>query len=270
MLPLLLAVALVAGCSKSFKDDSKVLASVNGESITEKDYENYLQLRSSQQGPIPDKDNEKKIVIGEMVDRLLLVQQSATLGLDQSPDIHFRLKRLRENVLAQEMVKHTLKDLKFTDEEVKARFAKELETTHKTEYKVRHILVKTEDEAKKVQEQLKAGKKFEQLAKSNSIDPGSKDTGGALGDWISQGSGLVPEFFTAVTALKKGETSEPVKSDFGWHLIKVDDARALKLPSVDEFMADPRAASNLRRKMHEEKLQALLKDLKDKAKVVVN
>jgi peptidyl-prolyl cis-trans isomerase C len=270
LFPALLAALLIAGCGKSFKDDSKVLASVNGEDITEKDYENYLQLRTGQQGPIADKDKEKKIVLDEMVDRILLAQQGAALGLDQSPEVYFRLKRVRENLLAQEMIRHTLKDVKFTDEDVKARFAQELESTHKSEYKVRHILVKTEEEAKKIEEQLKAGKKFEPLAKANSMDPGSKDTGGALGDWINQGSGLVPEFFNAVVALKKGQTSAPVKSEFGWHLIKVEDSRPLKLPTTEQFMADPRAPANLRRRMHEEKLQALLKDIKDKAKVVVN
>jgi len=269
-LPVLLAAALVAGCNSSFKDDSKVLASVNGDDITEKDFENYKQLRTSQQGPIGDSDKEKKLVLDEMVDRMLLAQQGEKLGYDKNPEVHFRLKRVRENLLAQEMVRNTMKDVTFTDDEVKARFAKELENTHKTEYRARHILVKTEDDAKKVAEQLKAGKKFEQLAKANSIDPGSKDNGGALGDWINQGSGLVPEFFDALKTLKKGQTSEPVKSEFGWHLIKVEDTRALKLPAVDDFMADPRAPANLRRRMQEEKLQTVLKDLKDKAKIVTN
>ncbi|HYM48321.1 MAG TPA: SurA N-terminal domain-containing protein, partial [Burkholderiaceae bacterium] len=122
-LPLLLTVVLVAGCSKKFNDDSKVLATVNGEGITEKDYENYLQLRSAQQGPVADKDKEKKVVLDEMIDRVLLTQQGVEQGLEQTPDIHFRLKRVRENLLAQEVIRAKLKDLQISDDDVKKRFA---------------------------------------------------------------------------------------------------------------------------------------------------
>jgi peptidyl-prolyl cis-trans isomerase C len=265
-LPLLLSALLVAGCGKKFSDDTKVLATVNGEKITEQDYDNYLQLRQSQQPPIPDKEKERKVVLDEMVDRILLTQHGAETGVEETPEVHFRLKRVRENLLAQEVIRKTLKETPVTDEDLKKRFDKELEDTHKTEYKARHILVKTEDEAKDVASQLKAGKSFEQLAKTRSIDPESGKKGGDLG-WVSQGTGFVPEFFTALTTMKKGQVSEPVKSDFGWHVIKVDNARALKLPSWEEFMADPRAPAGLRRRIQEERVQEVLKDLKTKAKV---
>ncbi len=269
-LPLLLAVALLAGCDKKFSDDSKVLATVNGEAITEKDYENYLQLRHSQQGPIPDQEKERKVVLDELIDRVLLTQHGAALGFEQTADVHFRLKRVRENLLVQEVVRNAFNDKPISDEDLKKRFQQEIENTHKTEYKVRHILVKTEDEAKEVATRLKTGMGFDQLAKTRSTDSESAKRGGALPDWISQGSGLVPEFFNAVMTLKKGQTSDPVKSEFGWHLIKVDDTRALKLPSYEEFMVDPRAPANLRRRMQEERMQAMLKDLKEKAKVKIN
>ena len=269
VLPLVFAVALSAGCDKKFVDDSKVLATVGAEAITEKDYENYLQLRHSQQGPIPDQERERKVVLDELIDRVLLTQHGAALGLEQTPDVHFRLKRVRENVLAQEVIRNALKDKPIADEELKKRFEQEIENTNKTEYKVRHILVKTEDEAKDVVSRLKAGMKFDQLAKTRSIDAESAKRGGDLG-WINQGAGLVPEFFNAVTILKKGSTSDPVKSEFGWHLIKVDDTRPLKLPSYAEFMADPRAQTNLRRRIQEERIQAILKELKEKAKVKIN
>lgn len=268
-LPLLFAVALLAGCDKKFTDDSKVLATVNGEAITEKDYENYLQLRHSQQGPIPDREKERKLVLDELIDRVLLTQHGAALGLEQTPDVHFRLKRMRENVLAQDVIRNTLKDTTISDEELKKRFEHEIENTNKTEYKTRHILVKTEDEAKDVASQLKAGTKFDQLAKTRSIDTESGKRGGDLG-WINQGAGLVPEFFSAVTVLKKGQTSDPVHSEFGWHLIKVDDTRPLKLPSFEEFMANPSGPTGLRRRMQEERIQAMLKDIKEKAKVKIN
>jgi peptidyl-prolyl cis-trans isomerase C len=266
---LLLAAVALGGCNQKYSDDSKVLATVNGDDITEKDYENYLQLRTSQQGQIPDKDKEKKVVLDEMIDRLLLVQKGVALGYEKNPEIHFRLKLIRENLLAQEVVRGTLKDMQISDDDLKKRLTDELEKTHKTEYKVRHILVKTEDEAKTLAQQLKAGKKFEQAAKEKSLDTSTAQRGGDLGEWVNQGSGLVPEFFNAVIAMKKGQTSEPVKSDFGWHIIRVDDARPFKLPTVEQITSDPRAAANLRRRMQEEKLQNTLKEMKDKAKISI-
>jgi peptidyl-prolyl cis-trans isomerase C len=269
VLSVLIAVAPLAGCGKKFSDDSKVLATVNGESITEKDFENYMQLRMTQQGPVPDTEKGRKLVLDEMIDRVLLVQRGVELGYDQNPEVHFRLKRMRENLVAQEVVRNTLKDVQFSDEDVKKRLAEDYEKAHKTEYKVSHILVKTEDEAKAVTQDLKGGKKFEQIAKEKSTDTESAKRGGDLGDWISQGSGLVPEFFNALPTLKKGQVSEPVKTDFGWHIIRVDNTRPLKLPSFEQIAADPRATQTTRRRMQEEKLQVTLKELKDKASISV-
>lgn len=269
-LPLLFAALLLAGCGKKFSDDSKVLATVNGEKITELNYNNYLQLRQSQQAPMADKDKERKVVLDELIDRMLLAQQGAKLDVEQNPEVYFRLKRVQENILAQEVIRKTVQEAPISDDDVKKRFQEELERTHKTEYKVRHILVKTEDEAKDVAKQLKAGTSFAQLAKTKSIDTGSGSQGGALPDWINQGSGLVPEFFNALTTMKKGQTSDPVKSEFGWHLIKVEDTRPLKVPTLEQFLADPRGPTGMRRRMQEERLQAMLKDLKDKAKISIN
>src|SRR5688572_20896932 len=87
----------LAGCGKQYSDDSKVLATVNGEDITEKDFENYKQLRMTQQGPVPDDEKGRKLVLDEMIERTLLVQRGVELGYDKNPDVHFRLKRVREN-----------------------------------------------------------------------------------------------------------------------------------------------------------------------------
>lgn len=269
VLSAVIAVVPLVGCGPQYKDDSKVLATVNGEDITEKDFENYKQLRMTQQGPVPDDEKGRKLVLDEMIERTLLVQRGVELGYDKNPDVHFRLKRMRENLIAQEVVRNTFKDVQFTDEEVKKRLSEDYEKAHKTEYKVRHILVKTEDEAKAVAQEIKGGKKFEQAAKEKSTDPESAKRGGDLGEWINQGSGLVPEFFNAMTALKKGDVSDPVKSDFGWHIIRVDNTRPLKLPSFEQIAADPRATGTTRRRMQEEKLQATIKELKDKAKITI-
>ena len=256
---------LLTACDggKKSPDDSKVLATVNDEAITEKDYLDYLKLRQTQQAPIPDKDKEKKLVLDEMVNRVLLVQNAVKSKVDEEADVHFQIKRQRENVLARAMVRKFLKDTPITDDDVKARYTQEIEKTHKNEYRARHILTETEAEARDIVAQLNKGASFTELAKKKSIDVRSGKEGGDLG-WFNQGA-MVPEFFDAVVALKKGETGkEPVKSDFGWHVIKLEDSRPLKIPPFDQIKP------NIRQLVQQEKIDAMVKDLKDKAKVKIN
>ena len=267
-----------AGCDKKPADEAgkeaakeadKVIATINGEKIMQSDYQNYLQLRQQQVGPIPDKDKEKKVVLDEMIEKTLLAQHAVSNKLDQEPEVSSLMKRVREEILGQAVKRKLLRDNPVTDDDVKKRFEQEVENTHKTEYKVRHILVKEEAEAREILAQLGKGVKFDKLAKDKSVDIQSGKAGGELG-WINQGM-VVPEFFNAVMAMKKGAVSiEPVKSDFGWHIIKVEDARPLKIPTFEQFMSDQRARANLYRKMQDDKVGNLVKDLKDKAKITVN
>lgn len=268
---------MATGCDKkaaepakqeASKDASKVIASVNGQNITEGDYQSYLQLRQQQVGPIPDKDKERKIVLDEMVEKSLLAQKAINDKIDQDPEVSALIKHVREEILVQAVKRKLLRDAPITDDDVKKRFEQEVANTHKTEYKVRHILVKDENEAKEISAQLKKGGNFAKLAKEKSMDTQSGKNGGELG-WVNQGM-VVPDFFNAVMKLKKGATSEPVKSDFGWHIIKIDDERPLKIPNFDQFMADQNARAKIYRKMQEDKIQALLADLKSKAKITVN
>lgn len=269
LLALFVALGLLAACGKKAPDTGKTLATVNGEAITERDYENYLRLRQTQQEPIVDKEKEKQVVLNEMIDRIVLSQYAVENKLDQEPDNYLLMKRVRENILVQAAIRKALKDQPVTDDDLKKRFQQEVEKTHKTEYKVRHILVKTEDEAKAIIEQLKKGGNFAAIAKAKSLDVQTGKRGGDL-DWINQGM-VVPEFFEGVTALKKGQVSPvPVKTDYGFHVIKMDDARPLKVPSFEEFIADKRARANLHRKIQDERVEALAKELKAKAKVTYN
>ena len=267
---------LAAGCDKkpaeqtaAGADDGKVVASVNGQNITESDYENYLRIRQQQMGPLADKDKEKKIVLDEMIDKMLLAQYAVDNKLDQTPEVAALIKRVREEILAQAVKRKLLKDNPITEDDVKKRFEQEVEKTHKTEYKVRHILVKDESEAKDIIAQLHKGANFGKLAEEKSIDTQSSKNGGEIG-WINQGM-VVPEFFNAVMKMKKGAIStEPVKTDFGWHIIKLEDTRPLKIPSFEQFMSDQQARANIYRKMQDERVGELLKDLKAKAKITVN
>jgi len=206
-----------------------------------------------------------------IIDEFYLDEWKAAVSnkLDQDPEVGSLMKRVREEILVQAVKRKLLRDNPITDDDVKKRFEKEVEETHKTEYKVRHILVKEEAEARDIMAQLDKGVKFDKLAKDKSIDAQSGKNGGELG-WVNQGM-VVPEFFNAVMAMKKGALSaEPVKSDFGWHIIKVEDARSLKIPTFEQFMSDQRARANIYRKMQDDKVGNLVKDLKGKAKITVN
>jgi len=276
----LLAAAglLAAGCDKKPADQAKkeeakpaakIIATVNGDNIMETDYQGYLQIRQQQVGPITDKDKEKKIVLDEMIDKTLLAQYAVSNKIDQDPEVGSLMKRVREEILAQAVKRNLLRDNPISDDDVKKRFEQEVENTHKTEYKVRHILVKEESEAKDIIAQLQKGGKFNKLATEKSIDTQSGKNGGELG-WINQGM-VVPEFFNALMKMNKGVVStEPVKSDFGWHIIKVEDTRPLKIPTFEQFMADQHARANIYRKMQDDKIGNLLKDIKGKAKITVN
>lgn len=270
VVPLATVLLFAAGCGKPSTKDGKPLAVVNGQAITENDLENYLQLRRNQREPVADKAQERQDALEELIDRTLLAQHALATKLDQEPQVRFTLEHVRSSILAQAAIRQVLRDQPVNDEEVKQRFQQEIEQTHKTEYKVRHILVKTEDEAKGIIRQLEGGANFDALAKKNSLDTGSAAKGGELPGWVNQGSGYIPEFFAAVTALKKGEyTHQPIQTKFGWHVIRVDDTRPLALPSLEQLMADPRAQAKLRRRLQEERVEGLLKELKAKAKIVL-
>jgi peptidyl-prolyl cis-trans isomerase C len=262
---LALLVGVVAGgCHKQPAAEGKPVAVVNGQTITDTEFQQYLELRQSRE-PITD-DAGKKKVLDEMIDRMLLTQRAEKNGIDKDPQVQNLMRRVRENILVQAMITKELKDHPITDDDLKQRFQTEVAATHKTEYQVRHILTKNEDEAKEIIKQLDNKADFATLAKKKSIDVQSGKNGGELG-WINQGM-VVPEFFEGVARLEKGAYSkEPVKTEFGWHVIKVDDTRPAKIPTFEEFMADPQASANFRRKMQDERIEKMMKDLRAGAKI---
>ena len=261
LLPMLL-VSLglaITACGGNGTDKSKILSTINGAVITQNDYDDYLKSRQTQQAPIADKEKEKSVVMDEMITRALLVQDARKHKLDQEPETYFQIKRQTENILARAMLRQYLKDNPISDEEVKQRYEKEVEKTHKLEYHARHILVKTKEEADNILKQLHVAN-FAALAKQKSIDVRSGKEGGDLG-WFNEGA-MVPEFFNAVTQLKKGEiTKEPVKTEFGWHIIQLEDTRPFKVPDFDQVKA------NVRQLVQQGKIDNMVKDLKAKAKI---
>ena len=165
----------------------------------------------------------------------------------------------RQGVLIGAYLNDYVRSHPVTEDQIKKEYENIKAKLGNKEYKARHVLVEKEDEAKAIIEKLKKGEKFEDLAKA-SKDPGSKDRGGDLG-WANPAS-FVPPFSAAMTKLEKGKFTEtPVKSDFGWHIIQLDDTRDLKLPTMDE------AKGQISQQLQQRMVQKHIEELRAKAKV---
>lgn len=258
----LAGIAALAACGKSAPkvDNSKALATVNGQAITENQYEDVL---SAIRQPIsPDPAKTKQIILNQMINQALLAQYAENNKLNETLDVHLALERARELILIRAAEQKILKDTPpFTDDQLRARYQKEVNATDKHEYHVQHIVVATEDEAKSIIDALNKGADFSKLAKEKSNGP-TKDKGGDLG-WIQQGT-VVPSFFSAVQKLKKGQYTEaPVKTQFGWHVIRLIDERPMKIPPFEKVK------NSIERLMQREAIEAKVKELKDKAKITL-
>jgi len=196
----------------------------------------------------------------EIIAREIFLQEAQKRGLDASDDFKNQMELARQTILIRELFADYQKTNPVTDTEIKAEYDKFVASSGGKEYRARHILVEKEEEAKKVIADVKKGAKFEELAKKQSKDPGSGANGGDL-DWAAANS-YVPEFSQAMVKLAKGQmTQEPVKSQFGWHVIRVDDVREAKLPSIDEVK--PQIAQALQ----QQKLAKFQEELRGKAKI---
>ncbi len=237
--------------------DSATFATVNGKAIP-KGRADALIAGQMAQGQ-PDSPELRKAVMEELVRREILTQESARKGFDKKPEVQGQIDLARQGVLISAYLNDYVKTHPVTDEQIKAEYAVVTGKLGNKEYKVRHILVATEDEAKAVIAKLKKGAKIEDLSKE-SMDPGSKDRGGDLG-WASPAS-FVPAFSAAMTKLDKGKFTEvAVKTDFGWHVIMLEDTRELKLPPLEEAKAQ--IAQQLQQRM----VQKHIDELRAKAKV---
>ncbi|MDM0023753.1 foldase protein PrsA [Variovorax saccharolyticus] len=196
----------------------------------------------------------------EVITREIFMQEAQKQGLDATDDYKNQLELARQAILIRQLFESFRKTNPVTDAEVQAEYDKFVAANSGKEFKARHILVETEDQANKILADLKKGAKFEDIAKKQSKDPGSGANGGDL-DWASPAS-FVPEFSEAMIKLKKGETTAaPVKSQFGYHIIRVDDIRQAQLPKLEEVK--PQVTQQLQ----QQRLQKFQEDLRAKAKV---
>ena len=188
--------------------------------------------------------------------RELLVREAKKKGLDKNPDVKIQMDIQAQTVLVNAAVADWVKANPITDAELHKEYDAIKAQRGEKEYKVRHILVEKEDEAKDIIVELQKGTKFESLA-TRSKDPGSKDKGGDL-DWNAPGNFVKP-FSEAMVKLPKGKfTAQPVQTQFGWHVIEVDDIRDAKIPPFDDVKAQ------LQQKVQRQRVEAYMKELKAK------
>lgn len=215
------------------------------------------ERESSGQPSTPDVGNAIK---DELVNREILSQAARKKGLDRGVLVSAQMDMARQAVLIRAFFDDYVKANPITDEKLKSDYEKFVVQMGDKEYKARHILVETEDEAKAIIASLGKGESFEKLAKDKSKDTGSKDNGGDL-DWGPAGR-YVPEFGNAMKALKKGETTKiPVKSPFGFHVIRLDDVRDMKVPAFAEVK------DNFKQRAQQDQVTKLVQELRAKATV---
>lgn len=234
------------------------IAIVNGKPVPKSRAEMLIQQTTKQAGQPRTPELEQQ-VRDEVVLREMFMQEAQRRGLTGTDDYKSQLELARQTLLIRALFADFVAKNPVGDAEVQAEYDKYKAQQAGTEYRARHILVEKEDEARAVLTQLKGGAKFEDLAKKSSKDPGSSQNGGDL-DWANASS-YVPEFSKALVALKKGETTpEPVKSQFGYHIIKLEDTRDAKFPDLEEVKPQ------IQQGLNQQKLAKFRDEIKAKAK----
>ncbi len=259
---ILLAFAVSVSAAPAFaqkkdKAESSTFVTVNGKAIP-KIRADALIAGQAAQGQ-PDSPELRKAVTEELVRREILTQESLKKGFDKKPEVQGQVELARQGVLIGAYLNDYVRNHPVTEDQIKKEYEAIKGKLGSKEYKARHILVEKEDEAKVIIEKLKKGARIEDLAK-DSKDPGSKERGGDLG-WANPAS-FVPPFSAAMTKLEKGKFTEtPVKSDFGWHVILLEDTRELTLPTLDE------AKAQISQQLQQRMVQKHIEELRAKAKV---
>lgn len=251
-----LAILGTLAISPAFAEE-KSAALVNGISIPQARIDMRVKAVTAQGQA--DSPELRKAIREDMINIEVMAQEVAKLGLDKNPEVQQQIELSKQSVLVNAFVQDYAKNHPISEDQLRQEYEKLKVKLGDKEYNARHILVGTEAEAKDVIAQLNKKAKFEKLA-AKSMDAGSAARGGALG-WAVPGN-FVPEFANALLGLKKGEyTHEPVQSQFGWHVIKVDDVRALKVPSFEEIKPQ------LQQRLQQQSIKKAVDDLRAKAKI---
>jgi peptidyl-prolyl cis-trans isomerase C len=234
------------------------VAIVNGKAIPKSRVDDLAQQIARSGRPItPEMQGQLK---DEVIAREIFIQEAQKQGLDATDDFKAQMELARQTLLIRELFGNYQKANPVSDAEVKAEYDKFVAANSGKEYRARHILVEKEDQAKAIIAQLKKGGKFDEIAKKSSKDPGSGAKGGDL-DWAGAGN-YVAEFSDALTKLTKGKMTEtPVKTQFGYHIIRLDDVRDAQLPKFDDVKPQ------IGQQLLQQKMGKYQEELRAKAKI---
>ena len=250
----LAAAALLPLASAALAQNAAV---VNNKPIPKQRVDDFVAALVAQGRP--DTPELRAAVREELIARELFVQEAEKKGLPRNADVQRQLENVRQDILIRALIRDHLKVNPVKDDEIKAEYEKIRKQAGDKEYRARHILVDSEDEARGIIEQLKKGAKFEELAKK-SKDTGSAQSGGDL-DWNTPQT-FVKEFSEAMVKLDKGKlTDTPVKTQFGYHVIRLDDTREAKAPPLEEVRPQ------IQQEVERRRVQALQQALREKAKI---
>jgi peptidyl-prolyl cis-trans isomerase C len=234
------------------------IATVNGVAIPASRAE--VLLREREVRGATDNPAMREAVREDLINRELIAQEAARTGYAKKPALQAELALVRQTVIVQHYVSDWLREHPVSEAEIQKMYDEAKAKSGGKEYKVRHILLDTEDEAKSVIAALDKGVKFEELAKK-SKDAGTRDRGGEL-DWMSPGGNLDQAFSEAMVKLDKGKyTEKPVHTRYGYHVIQVEDVRPLKFPPLEDVKA------RIEQQLKQQQIRELVQSLRAKAKI---
>ena len=251
--------ALLAAFSGLSVAADKVVATVNGHKITEQQLDRYFKYR--QATTKQDLSHDKEGVLQELVNRELLMDEVKKKKLDKNKDLNYLIDQQKNDLYIQALLRESDVAKPIADDEIKKVYDEKVKNHKVKEYKISHILMKSEQEAKDVIAELDSGAKFSDVAKKKSTGPSAKE-GGELG-WLNSGQlNKMPSFAQAVSELKKGTYSKkPVETQYGWHVVKLEDEREVAPPTLEQLHDQIVAA------LRQQKLQEFIKGLREKAKI---
>jgi len=251
------AVAAATLASLSINASAQNIAIVNGKAVPTTRVEALAQQVARSGRPItPDVEAQIK---EEVIAREIFMQEAQKRGLDATPEYKTQIELARQTILIRELFAEFQKTSAVTDADVQAEYDKFVAANGGKEYRARHILVETKAQADAILASLKKNGKFEDIAKKQSKDPGSGANGGDL-DWAAPGN-YVKEFSDAMVALNKGQVSPPVQSQFGFHIIRLDDVREAQLPKLEEVKPQ------ISQQLTQQRMATFQQELRAKAKV---
>lgn len=237
----------------------ETIATVNGKAITQEQFDTYAERRTGTAAEMLEPQVREQLV-NELVNIELLVQAALEKNLHEQPPLKAQLAFQRDTALADAAMTQYLEQNPIVEEDIRAEYEKRQAELGGTEYKARHILVESEEKARELIQQLEGGADFAELAKQHSTEPGADQSGGDLG-WFSA-SQMVPPFSAAVTSMQPGEHSkEPVETQFGWHVILLEDTREVAPPAFEQV------APRIQRVLMNQRIQDYINELREKAKI---